>query len=174
MFTIGLTSFLSRRALRFRFVILGSEVAPPVRWGRSFCPMNCDINDNSKKIRKFGQGLALGILASYFFFICWFDRFSIKAYRTITTLAIICTTGNYAMRHFKSVFNRVALKWFLLLFTNYAGAFTQWRHKSLLRASAGGFMSRRYNVNMAENYSYFSNFEGKYLGNHLKLVHRTL
>ena len=35
-------------------------------------------------------------------------------------------------------------------------------------------MSRRYNVNMAENYSYFSNFEGKYLRNYLKLVHKTL
>ena len=53
-------------------------------------------------------------------------------------------------------------------------AFTQWRHKSLMGASAGGFMSRRYNVNMAENYSYFSNFEGKYLRNYLKLVHQTL
>ena len=41
-------------------------------------------------------------------------------------------------------------------------------------ASAGGFMSRRYNVNMAEYYSYFSNFEGKYLENYLKLVHQNL
>ena len=99
-----------------------------------------------------------------------------KAYRTITTLATICTTGNHAMRHFKSVFNRVALKCFVLFF-NYggtAGAFTQRRLKRLMGASAGGFMSRRYNVNMAEYYSYFSKFEGKYLGNYLKLVHQTL
>ena len=51
-----------------------------------------------------------------------------------------------------------------------AGAFTQWRHKSLMGASAGGVMSRRYNVNMEENYSYFSNFDGKYLGKCWKLV----